>query len=396
MWRFRTFAFIKRRFAQRAHVIFYTLRRSQLLKVMAAIFLVAIVAAAGITLFEYASNPQFASFGDGLWWAVVTIATVGYGDKVPTTCAGRVIATIVMFAGVALFSFFTASIASLVITTRMKEGKGLSKIGFKNHVAILGWNSSGEKIIASILEELIQQNKSLVLVNQMPPEVMEQIILRFHGLQIKFVYGDITDELVLNRANLRFAYAAMIIPDESAGMAEKADERTVLATLSVKSIEPRVRVISHILNAGNEAHLRRANADQVVKSDQFSGFLLGAHVISPGIPELLDVLLGGGSTMRLSRCKVPNIFIGKTFAELLNYYKKEENSILLGFIQEEPEFRLDDILSDDYSAIDNFIRDKIQEAGKGLSKKAKIEVELNPPDDYRIQEHDIAVVIGGA
>jgi voltage-gated potassium channel len=385
----------KRRAANRLRIVFYLLRRNQFLKISFAILLLALLAAIGVVVFEYSHNSQFKSVGDGLWWAMVTISTVGYGDKVPATSAGRLLAVILMFSGVALFSFFTASVSSLFVTSRLKEGRGLLKVGFRNHIAILGWNSYGEKIIHAISEDAIRQNRSVVLINQSSADDMQEILHKYHALQIKFVFGDIADELVLNRANLRYAYAAIIIPDESCKAREKCDERTVLATLSVKAIEPRVKVIAHILSSGNESHLRRANADHIVHSDQYSGYLLGAHVIAPGIPELLDSLLNGTKAAHLTRRKVPSSFIGKSFAELAEYLKKSENSILLGFVTEEPAFQLDDILSDDYSAIDNFIRKKLEQAGKGLAKKAKIDVNLNPPYHYQIQDRDIAVIIEG-
>jgi voltage-gated potassium channel len=55
------------------------------------------------------------SFGDALWWAVVTVTTVGYGDKVPLTGAGRWVATTLMFTGIGLVGVLTATIASYFV-----------------------------------------------------------------------------------------------------------------------------------------------------------------------------------------------------------------------------------------------------------------------------------------
>jgi voltage-gated potassium channel len=55
----------------------------------------------------------FKTFGDSLWWAVVTITTVGYGDLVPESRVGRITATVLMFAGIALLGTVAASLASL-------------------------------------------------------------------------------------------------------------------------------------------------------------------------------------------------------------------------------------------------------------------------------------------
>jgi voltage-gated potassium channel len=55
------------------------------------------------------------SYGDALWWAVVTVTTVGYGDKIPMTGAGRVVATGLMLTGIGLVGALTATIASLFV-----------------------------------------------------------------------------------------------------------------------------------------------------------------------------------------------------------------------------------------------------------------------------------------
>jgi voltage-gated potassium channel len=60
------------------------------------------------------------TFGDALWWATVTMATVGYGDRFPVTAEGRCIAVGVMLAGIALLGVVTASIASWLID-RVRE-----------------------------------------------------------------------------------------------------------------------------------------------------------------------------------------------------------------------------------------------------------------------------------
>mgnify|MGYP000966847793 CR=1 FL=1 len=58
---------------------------------------------------------------DALWWAYVTITTVGYGDKFPVTTEGRIIAVVLMTAGVGLFGTFTAYASSLFVEEREKN-----------------------------------------------------------------------------------------------------------------------------------------------------------------------------------------------------------------------------------------------------------------------------------
>jgi voltage-gated potassium channel len=71
-----------------------------------------LVGAAGTAAVEILSPNSFASVGDAAWWAATTVTTIGYGDVVPGTSGGRVIAVFVMFASVATVSFTTAVVTA--------------------------------------------------------------------------------------------------------------------------------------------------------------------------------------------------------------------------------------------------------------------------------------------
>ena len=396
MSKYRRFMPLRRRIARRLWQIVFWTRRNQIVKTLAAIFFVALVAATGVTLLEQHINSQFRSVGQGFWWAIVTMTTVGYGDIVPGTTGGRIVAALVMLSGVALVSVFTATVSSLIITNRLKENRGLSKINYRNHIAILGWSPIGARVVSALAEEAIHENRSIVLVNKNDPQVNEHICESYKNLQIKFITGEMTDEVILERANIGYAFSVVILPDESDKNKPASDETTILATLSVKSMNPKVKVIAHILQAANEPHLRRANADQIVLGNKYSGYLLASHVIAPGIPETVDALLEGGGKVGLARMKIPHSLHGKPFSEACSFFKKEYDALLIGFIRQEQGFELVDILSDDYSAIDAFIKSKLESAGKGLAKKSKTDVILNPPADFIVTEDLVAVVIESA
>lgn len=109
----------------------------QLLKNIIAICLVVLVGAVAVWTVEFrAPNSVIKDFFDAIWWALVTITTVGYGDLVPKTFWGRIIGIIFIFLGFTIFSIFTAFIASNFIDKKIKERKGLNKITERNHILI--------------------------------------------------------------------------------------------------------------------------------------------------------------------------------------------------------------------------------------------------------------------
>ncbi|MFC1864224.1 potassium channel family protein [Chloroflexota bacterium] len=84
-----------------------------------------IVAATVVTSVEGGENASIQSFPDALWWAMSTITTVGYGDKVPITTAGRAVGYFLMLGGIAFFGAFTANLASFLIRGKDNREKAL-------------------------------------------------------------------------------------------------------------------------------------------------------------------------------------------------------------------------------------------------------------------------------
>ena len=72
-------------------------------------------------LMTFVDRENFPSIGSGLWWAVQTVTTVGYGDHVPTTVAGRLVAASVMLFGIGFLTVITAAITSTFVAQSRRE-----------------------------------------------------------------------------------------------------------------------------------------------------------------------------------------------------------------------------------------------------------------------------------
>jgi voltage-gated potassium channel len=66
---------------------------------------------------------DFPNFGTGVWWAIVTLGTVGYGDVVPHTAWGRVLGSGVIVLGVTFLAFLTATVTSYFVSAEQEEAK---------------------------------------------------------------------------------------------------------------------------------------------------------------------------------------------------------------------------------------------------------------------------------
>ncbi|MDO9548607.1 MAG: potassium channel family protein [Candidatus Marinimicrobia bacterium] len=363
-------------------------------RIFLALMLLTMVASVLVLHFEGPQNPaEYRGLWDSVWWALVTVFTVGYGDIRPITVGGRLVGIFVMMSGVTLVSLITATISSIFVARKIREDQGLESINFEDHIIICGWNNKAESIIETLFSLLKNRPPRIILVNELPEEEINSVLDRFRKYKVKFIRGDYTRNAPLERANIRDAKTIILLPNLYQYDPLVADEKTLLATLNIKSSYPKKKVIAFIMVSDNEIHVKRAKADEVIVSDQFIDFILAGDVAEPGLSNVFTTLFSIKSDHRISTVAIPARFKGKTFKELSEHFKTQQKMLVLGVVAEVESIGVSDFLSSDSSHLDAFIERKLKEAGRTLGEENKTIVNLNPADDYIIQENEKAVVL---
>jgi voltage-gated potassium channel len=98
---------------------------------LVVVLVVLVLQVGGVWVLKFEDNNPDANIktgGDALWWAFVTITTVGYGDRYPITTGGRLIGMALMVCGVGIFSVFTGFIANSFLAPRKKEEEDIAEI----------------------------------------------------------------------------------------------------------------------------------------------------------------------------------------------------------------------------------------------------------------------------
>ena len=92
-------------------------------KALGLILTVATVLAIAAAVLERLIDPAFDTFPQALWFAVTTVSTVGYGDYVPESGAGRVVASALMLTGLGLIPLITSAVVSILVAQRSRESR---------------------------------------------------------------------------------------------------------------------------------------------------------------------------------------------------------------------------------------------------------------------------------
>ena len=87
-----------KKFSEKITTLLYKLQRNAILRLFIILSSLIFVSSGFVLFFEYKTNPeQFQNFFDSIWWAIVTITTVGYGEKIPVSIPGKIVGITTMF-----------------------------------------------------------------------------------------------------------------------------------------------------------------------------------------------------------------------------------------------------------------------------------------------------------
>lgn len=363
--------------------------RSPFLQIITGLVLMMMIGGWAISKLEVS---DIAEGNNPFWWAIVTMTTVGYGDFSPETPEGRLLAIVVMFAGISLTALLTATVSSIFVAKKIREDKGLEALNVTDHILVCGWNRMIESLIDSLQSISDSQRFDVVLINDENEDTISALRNKYSDVRFRFVKGDFTRETILERANLSKAKTAIIVPDEGLESGGHPDEKTIFGTLTIKTMAPAIRVIAYITERENLTHIRRANADEVILSDDFGAYLVASHVIDPGVPQTIESLLDAHRPGALKRVPIPESFVGGSYDQLFDHFRSK-GWVLISVFSEDEQIGIGEILSSDTSALDAFIERKLREAGHSLDEENKTAVVVNPQGDYIIRENERAIVI---
>lgn len=298
------------------HHFFLFLQRENVIKLLAVILVIVVSSGLLIALFE----PDI-SFTSGVWWSIVTLTTVGYGDISPSTPGGRILAVLIMFFGIGLLGMLSASLATLLIRKRMREDKGMCASTVNSHIIICEWNHRTRAVIKELRADAQTENVPLVLIADIEEKPIDDA-------NLFFVSGAVNEE-TLEKANLKKANTVVVLGDDSVETTAR-DAKVVLTTLTIENMNPDVYSVVELVDKANEQHCLRANADEIIIGSELSSHLIASAASDHGISKVVSELLSSHYGNELYSMPVPKKMVGSKFLDVFITMKTEENATVLG------------------------------------------------------------------
>lgn len=292
------------------------MQRENLFNLLLAILTIVLVSGVLISFFE-----EGISLGGGVWWSLVTLTTVGYGDISPATTGGRILAVIIMFFGIGLLGTLSATLAALLISKRIKENKGMCATEIENHIILCEWNHRSEAIYTELRGDPKTAESPIVLI----AEIQEKPV---DDPELIFIHGAVC-EATLEKANLAKAHTVIILGDDNLD-AMARDAKVVLSTLTIESMNNDAYTVVELVDKKNEIHCQRANADEIIVGSELGSHLVATAAVDHGISRIISELLSNSYGNELFSMQVPATLAGKSFLDVMVAMKKEEQTTVIG------------------------------------------------------------------
>lgn len=311
--------------ARKASVLRFLRQPPMAFKAFSLIVASAMYGSAGYLYFERPDKPGL-TWLDSLWWSVVTMTTVGYGDFFPTTQAGRfLVAYPVMLVGMAFVAFSLTTFAGFFIRAEALNRRGIIMGRPKNHTVICSFSANGTfaRLMEALRASHTEHKGEVVLVD---PD-LEELEPHWVAMGVRFVRGDPAKQEALHRAGIQDAARAIVLAKRVGS--PDCDHSTAAVCLTIAQLAPNVHTVAECLDPESRALLERAGCRSVVCVGDLAPGILAHEAGERGIARVLRELAVWGDALN-NLFLVP--YLGQKTATVgqLRACLRAQNATLLG------------------------------------------------------------------
>jgi voltage-gated potassium channel len=289
---------------------------------------------------------HFESFSDAIWFCVVTMSTVGYGDVYPVTGPGRLITGFFILFTLGTLGLLITAISEAVMEVKRMEEHGLIGTRMKGHVIVCGFNAMAR----AALSELVAADRQIAILCETQQEVEAARDMKTAALFI--TSGDPSQELLRDRLNAAEAEAIIVAMSD--------DTKNLIATLNVKAVNPQARLVVALQREELRQTLVAGGVTYIASPNELSGRLVASAAFEPEVAMLLEDLMssevGGSDMMQYTAGELG----GRTVGQIRDVLNELDGPLLVAVAKKE---------------------------GNGFA------VLPNPKKDLRVEAHDEFIVI---
>ena len=266
---------------------------NRLLYTMSFTWLASLVFLGGLSIWLVDRDDPQASvktLSDGLWWSLVTLTTVGYGDYAPNDTLGRFIGGALMVGGMFTLALFAGVVGQTLLGAVLSIREEQFRMsGYIDHVVVCGYDESANQLIRALRAEVEGGDTRIVVFAKGDrPQSLP--------VDVTWIQGDPTKESEVEKARVTHARTVVIVGSRET-TPQHADANTVLTVFTIRRFLRRANdtrrrrplyIVAEILDHENVEHARAAGADEVIESTRLGFSLLAHAVFQPGTGHVMS------------------------------------------------------------------------------------------------------------
>jgi voltage-gated potassium channel len=226
---------------------------------------------------------------DSIYYTTVTLSTTGYGDIAPLGDRARLVNAFVITPLRIAFLVLLIGTTLEVLASQGRENFRVARWrkNMNKHVVVIGYGTKGRSAVDTLVNNGTPRD-SVVVVD--PGSIAQE---EAHADGLAVVSGDATRREVLRRAGVEQAQQVIITTAR--------DDTTVLATLTVRQLNPDAYIVAAVREQDNVPLVRQSGADSVITSSDAVGRLLGLASFSPNLGSVMEDLLTYGEGLEVAQ-----------------------------------------------------------------------------------------------
>ena len=266
------------------------------------------------------------NFYDAVWYSIVTLSTVGYGDFYPVSLTGKIIGLVFVFSSLGVLGYFIGQL-TVKLTEYMENKKnGFFGTKMENHIVIIGYN----KFAKHILEQIVVSGVKAAIVTDKKEDV-ETISSNFNKDKVFVLYSDFDKFEDLEKANISKASKTFVNFEEDTDM--------LVYTLDLKNYYDNLEIIVSLNNVSFKQTFKSAGVLYAVSREEIAAKLVASYIFEPEVALLTEDLMASASEkddFDLIQMKVTknNPYLNKEYDFAFSDLRNKYSSVLLGIYKD--------------------------------------------------------------
>ncbi|XP_078055668.1 calcium-activated potassium channel subunit alpha-1 isoform X1 [Mustelus asterias] len=256
---------------------------------------------------ENFQNSQPLTYWECVYLLMVTMSTVGYGDVYARTTLGRLFMVFFILGGLAMFASYVPEIIEL-IGNRKKYGGTYSAVNGRKHIIVCGHITL--ESVSNFLKDFLHKdrddvNVEIVFLHNISPNLELEALFKRHFTQVEFFQGSVLNPHDLARVKIESSDACLILANKYCPDPDAEDASNIMRVISIKNYNPKIRIITQMLQYHNKAHLLnipswnwREGDDAICLAELKLGFI-AQSCLAPGLSTMLANLFSMRSFIKI-------------------------------------------------------------------------------------------------